>query len=253
MACISMIMHRACSSILAGVSLVLATTGIQASESCKPVYLTFDSGNMRDAVYIRDVLRQKNIRATFFVANNKTVKGNRTLEPAWADFWKSLVRDGHVFGNHTWSHHYVRADEGKRVKAVSREGKWLLLNQADYCRELSQVANGFRKISGASLQPMWRAPAGRTTRQTIFWAAECGYPVHVGWTRHGYLGDDTPSERFSNEKLLQKALKNIRENEIVLMHLGVWDRKQPLAPILPELIDQLRARGFCFKQLSIKP
>jgi peptidoglycan/xylan/chitin deacetylase (PgdA/CDA1 family) len=42
-----------------------------ARAACKPVYLTLDTGNMRDAQGIAEFLRERDIRATFFLANEK--------------------------------------------------------------------------------------------------------------------------------------------------------------------------------------
>ena len=36
---------------------------------------------------------------------------------------KARVAEGHAFGNHTWSHHYVRRDEGERIAATSVDGR----------------------------------------------------------------------------------------------------------------------------------
>ena len=40
-------------------------------------------------------------------------------------------------------------------------------------------------------------------------AKNCGYE-HVGWSPAGFLGDELPSERYSNDALLKKALKDIK-------------------------------------------
>ena len=109
------------------------------------------------------------------------------------------------------------------------------------------------RATGRHPPGLWRAPGGRTTQQSIRWAADCGYPIHVGWDRAGYLGDDLPSEHYSNDALLERTLKSVRNGDILLMHLGVWSRKQPLAPILGPLIRGLRQRSFCFQTLKIAP
>jgi hypothetical protein len=37
-----------------------------------------------------------------------------------------------------------------------------------------------------------------------------------------------------------------------MMHLGIWSRKEPLAPVLEPLIRGLKARGLCFAPLTIQ-
>jgi peptidoglycan/xylan/chitin deacetylase (PgdA/CDA1 family) len=68
------------------------------------------------------------------------------------------------------------------------------------------------------------------------------------------LGDELPSERFSNAHLLQKALQNIRPGDILMAHLGIWSRQDPWAPaVLEPLIVGLKARGLCFATLREHP
>jgi peptidoglycan/xylan/chitin deacetylase (PgdA/CDA1 family) len=85
-------------------------------------------------------------------------------------------------------------------------------------------------------------------------AAEgCGYK-YVGWSPAGFLGDELPSEKFSNAKLLTQALGSIRPGDILLAHLGIWSRKDPWAPAnLEPLIVGLKAKGFCFRNLAPAP
>jgi hypothetical protein len=36
-----------------------------------------------------------------------------------------------------------------------------------------------------------------------------------------------------------------------MMHLGIWSRKEPAAPILKPLVQGLKQRGFCFGTLEV--
>jgi peptidoglycan/xylan/chitin deacetylase (PgdA/CDA1 family) len=54
--------------------------------------------------------------------------------------------------------------------------------------------------------------------------------------------------------LLEKALRDIKAGDILLMHLGIWSRKDPWAPAdLEPLIIDLKAKGFCFSTLREHP
>jgi len=215
---------------------------------CKgTVYLTFDTGNMDQAEYIARVLKKNNIKATFFLANTPTRKGGTALDKHWQAYWQDRVKEGHTFGTHTWSHFYVQEETSdNRVKARSPKGKQAILDEEQYCRELHSVEEQFKKLTGVGLQAMWRAPGGKTTGKTLRWANDCGYPIHVGWDPAGYIGDDRPVSRGSNQYLLGKALSSIKAGDIILMHLGIWNRETPLAPVLPALIKGLQKRDLCF-------
>ncbi len=215
------------------------------------IYLTFDTGNMAQAEAIARTLTEEQVKATFFLANERTHRGDRALDPAWADYWRKRVTEGHTFGNHTWSHFYQRRDGDGKLVAVGPDSKTVTLDRTQFCAELKQVESAFERLTGARLSGQWRAPGGRTTQQSLRWAASCGYPIHVAWNDAGYLGDDLPSDKFPNDVLLERAVKSLVAGDIVLMHLGVWSRKEPLAPILKPLIQGLKAKGLCFGTLNL--
>jgi len=233
---------------------LLALLGLAAvawgAECVGTVHLTLDTGNMAQAEEIARILSEEGVRATFFVANERTLRGDRALDASWAAYWTARAAEGHAFGNHTWSHHYARRDEGDRVLAVDAGGRVVRLDRQGFCAELKRTEDAFLALTGRRLDRIWRAPGGRTTQQTILWAAECGYPVHVGWNAAGALGDDLPSDRFPNAFLLKRALETIRPGDVLIMHLGVWERREPLSAVLRPLIEGLKARKLCFAPLS---
>ncbi len=237
------------------ISISLAASSLAAENTCRAgtVYLTFDTGTMRYAEWIADTLDREKIKATFFLANEPTFRGDHSLDPSWAPYWKRLARAGHRFGNHTWSHLYRprdRADGRVEVTDLNYGSRKIVLDQAGFCRELKRVDDTFNRDTGQRLSGMWRAPGGRTTDRTLRWAASCGYPVHVGWTDAGFIGDELPSSQHPNPVLLERALKNIRGGDIILFHLGIQSRAEPAQPLLAPLIRGLRERGFCFATLD---
>jgi peptidoglycan/xylan/chitin deacetylase (PgdA/CDA1 family) len=222
-----------------------------AGECRGTVYLTFDTGNMAQAETIARILKQEQVRATFFLADEKTFRHDTALAPAWREYWRARVAEGHVFGNHTFRHIYAKRDlpDGRLLATVNYDGPEIKMAEAEFCAELKRTDARFHELTGARLAALWRAPGGHTTRQTIRWAAHCGYPLHVHWDETGFIGDELDSTRFPNDQLLAKALKNIRPGTVTMMHLGIWSRREPLAPVLEPLIRGLRARGLCFATL----
>lgn len=235
-----------------GCFLALLATGAVAAECTGTVYLTFDTGNMAQAENIARILKQEQVRATFFLANEQTYRGDRALDDAWRDYWRARRAEGHAFGNHTFRHTYLRRDLADgRVLAAANNGPEERLDERGFCAELRQVDERFQALTGTHLAGLWRAPGGHTTRQTIRWAASCGYPVHVHWDAAGFIGDELPSEQYPNERLLRQALARIKPGTVVMMHLGIRSRREPAAPILEPLIQGLKARGYCFAPLAV--
>lgn len=238
---------------LLAVSVLGALVGAPAGATeCRGnIYLTFDTGDMSQAEPIARVLREEKVKAVFFLANERTFRGDRALDPAWGGYWKSLATDGHGFGSHTWSHVYVRRDlDDGKLQAVDGAGKPITFTRASYCAEIQRVDETVFRDTGRHLSGMWRAPGWRTTYQSLRFAASCGYPIHVAVSDAGYIRDDLPSEQTPNQALLERALRDLRPGDIVSMHLGMGSRREPGALILQPLIRGLRERGLCFATLE---
>lgn len=238
-----------------GVLALLAGSAI-ASEpvaSCKgTLYLTFDTGNMRHAELIAETLAKHAVKATFFVAQEKTLRGDQALDATWTSFWKARVAEGHAFGSHTWRHGSFRGDAANgKVHYRLMSGSTETLDAAAICQELKAPDQRFKELTGRSLDPLWRAPGGRTTPNTLAAAQTCGYK-HVGWAPAGFLGDELPSESYPNAALVKQALAKLKDGDIVMAHLGIWSRKDPFAPMFDTLIGGLKNKGFCFATLAAR-
>ena len=232
--------------------IALMTAAGTANAACSAtLYLTFDTGNMRHAELIAETLAKHKAKATFFVANEKTLHGDYALDPAWAAYWQARVAEGHAFGSHTWRHGSFRRDQDKLTQYRLMDGKTENLDSDAICAEIRRPDNRFRELTGRTLDPLWRAPGGRTTPRTLKADQDCGYR-HVGWAPAGFLGDELPSETYPNALLVGRALKNLKDGDIVMAHLGIWSRKDPFAPALDELLGGLEARGFCFATLATR-
>jgi hypothetical protein len=52
------------------------------------------------------------------------------------------------------------------------------------------------------------------------------------------------------EPILPYALANLRDGDVMVMHTGIWSRKEPFAPMLDPLLAGLKAKGFCFATVT---
>ncbi len=231
----------------------------QAAPQCKGnIYLTFDTGSQAQAALIAETLQKHHIKASFFLANEKTVNGDYSLDPAWAPYWKARLAEGHVIGSHTFDHDVLVRDaaDGKfetKPGFGSSAGKLRTLSPDQYCEQIRRVDQRFVELTGSHLDPVWRAPAGRTSPRALAAARSCGY-THVGWSPAGFSGDELPSEKYSNASLLAKSLRELRAGDVVLIHMGIWSRKDAWAPAnLEPLIKGLSQKGYCFATLRDHP
>lgn len=238
-----------------------ATAQNSLKNSCaKPLYLTFDTGHMDVAPLIAEVLNRQKVRVTFFAANEATKAGDGSLGMHWAPWWKARAAEGHEFASHTYDHAYWRGDVlgaeptfRIRPSAGSSEGREMTWSAATYCENIAHAARRLQEVTGKKPLPLYRAPGGKTSPKLLAAARACGW-AHAGWSPAGFLGDELPSETFSNAALLKKALNDIREGDILLAHLGIWSRKDAWAPaVLEPLIVGLKEKGFCFETLREHP
>ncbi len=256
-------------SVALAALLALATAGPATSAApaaappCeKPVYLTFDTGHMDVAPLVAQVLQRHQVKVTFFLAAERTKTGGHSLDEQWAPWWRERVAEGHAFGSHTWDHDVWRADLAPAAGAARfrlqptqgpQAGKLREMDEAAYCAELKRPATHFKQMTGAAMAPIFRAPGGKTSPALLAAASRCGFS-HVGWADAGFLGDELPSDKFPNDQLLRKALRDVRAGDILLAHLGIWSRRDAWAPaVLEPLITGLKARGLCFATLREHP
>lgn len=246
-------------AVAATLALLPATPSAATAACTSRVYLTFDTGNMSQAGTIAGILGRHGVRATFFLASERTPRGDRSLDDAWADYWKARVAEGHAFGSHTYDHVYFRpapADGGPAILARpqfgERAGSTLRWDARQLCEELQRVDLRLRALAGRGLDPIWRAPGGRAPPAAMEAARACGY-AHVHWAPAGFLGDELSSETHPNARLLERALRDVRDGDILMAHLGIWSRRDPFAPMLDPLIAGLVRRGFCFATIPEHP
>ena len=215
---------------------------------------------MATAPLIADVLKRHNVKVTFFAANERTQTGDGSLGNTWAPWWKARAAEGHEFASHTYDHVYWRADvpgvEPRfRVRPSSgalagREFTW---SAQQYCAQIALAAERIGDHTGKKALPLFRAAGGKTSARLLQEARKCGYD-HVGWSPAGFLGDELPSDKYPNDALLKKALKDIRPGDILVAHLGIWSRQDPWAPaVLEPLLVGLKDKGLCFATLREHP
>jgi peptidoglycan/xylan/chitin deacetylase (PgdA/CDA1 family) len=249
---------RTATEFVAACAISAGATAVNACE--KPLYLTLDTGHMEVAPLMAEVLNRQGVKVTFFAANERTKAGDGSLGTHWAAWWKARGAEGHEFASHTFDHAYWRSDLASaeprfriRPSAGPLEGKDLVWDAPSYCRQLDLVNARLQTMTGKKPLPLFRAPGGKTSTKLLAAAKACGFE-HVGWASAGFLGDELPSESFSNDALLAKALRDIRAGDILVAHLGIWSRKDPWAPaVLEPLIVGLKAKGFCFQTLREHP
>ncbi|MDB5691004.1 MAG: polysaccharide deacetylase, partial [Alphaproteobacteria bacterium] len=195
------------------------------------VALTFDDGPDADwTPKILDILKQKNVPATFFVVGENALSHPRLLN--------RIVAEGHELGNHSYTH--------PNMALLSERGVSLELNATERLVE-AYTGRGMR---------LFRAPFFGDAEPTT--ADELGPALAAqqrGYLNVGLHVDTEDWQRPGVKAIVDNAVNEVaagtveRSGNIVLLHDGGGDRSQTVEA-LPQLIDALRARGFRFVRTS---
>ncbi|MDQ6768894.1 MAG: polysaccharide deacetylase family protein [Gemmatimonadota bacterium] len=188
----------------------------------KVVALTFDDGpNPYATPLILDTLRQKGVRATFFILGSHAER--------WPELVRRISHEGHQIGNHGYFHRKLHF---KSPFYVSRD-----------------IRLGLRAIkrAGVPAPRYFRAPHGFRSPWTSSIASSYGERT-VGWSLGVY-----DSDRPGVEEIVKRTLEGVTPGSIVLLHDGDGynpdgDRTQTAAA-LPYIIDQLKTQGYEFATL----
>lgn len=187
-------------------------SGFLKNGNGKTVALTFDDGPRPGYVEpILDILREKGVRATFFLVGRYVL--------AHPELVRAIDAGGHTVANHTFYHNNLTSLPPENVYR-----EWRLCNEA-----VEQVIGKKPRFA--------RPPGGRYNDFVAERAAEEGLRI-VLWTNNP--GDYSAS--LDGPSLARKVLSRAREGDIVLLHVGV----APTIDALPEIIDGYRKKGFSF-------
>ena len=216
----------------------------QAKDGKKEMLLTFDGGSNDNAAgNILKVLKENGIKATVFLTGEFIKK--------YPERARRLVADGHLVGNHTYSHpHLTTYSFNEKHATLPGVTKEVVESQLKKTEEL------FRSVTGKDFSPYWRAPFGEKNSQILEWAYHAGYR-HVFWTPKLDTLDwvaDRKSPLFREPRQILRGILSQAEKGdgfldggIVLMHLGSErPDEQGADTILSDLVSQLRSQGYGF-------
>lgn len=190
------------------------------SDSEKVLYLTFDCGYENGNTQpILDALKKHNAKATFFVVGH-------FLETA-PDLVKQMTEDGHAVGNHTYHH--------PDMSSIS--------TLEDFQKELDDVANLFREVTGEELAPYYRPPQGECNTENIKMAQQLGYAT-IFWSL-AYV-DWNQGDQPDHEEAFEKLTTRVHPGAIVLLH----NTSRTNGEILDELLTRWEEMGYRFAPLS---
>lgn len=194
------------------------------SPNAKIAYLTFDDGpSANNTPKILDILKENNIKATFFVIGSMVKQNPEML--------KREKAEGHTIGNHTYSHDY----------------EYLYSSQDNFLNDLKKNEDTIASVIGDHDKKLIRFPGGSFNRLSYQKAAENSGYKYIDWNEETGDGEyqhpqvDVLVNNFKKYDVGQKRM-------VILMHDAAT--KQATVEALPIVIKILKNQGYQFRPIT---
>ncbi|KNF08942.1 peptidoglycan-N-acetylmuramic acid deacetylase PdaC [Gottschalkia purinilytica] len=191
----------------------------KANTQEKVVALTFDDGPSEKVDVILPILKDLDVKATFFLIGSEI---ERYPEEA-----KKLVLDGHQLGNHTYSHNRM------------------VFKSPSYIKQEIEKTNSLIKEAGYEGVIQFRPPNGKKliflpyylkqhNQKTILWDLE---------------PNSYPDINSSSDKIAKYVIDNVKPGSIILLH-PMYDEKGNTINSIKNIVEGLRSKGYTFKTVN---
>ena len=185
----------------------------------KKIFLTFDDGPIPEITeWVLDILKQENIKATFFCIGDNIQK-----HPA---IFKRIIAENHSLGNHTFNH----------LNGWKTSPK-------DYIENVQLCEDEILKHSNLKSK-FFRPPFGKIRRNQASAIQKLGYKLIM----LNVLSYDFDKD-LSQEECLLKVVKNTSNGSIIVFHDSIKANNN-LRFVLPRAIQLLKKKGFIFDKIN---
>lgn len=175
------------------------------------VALTFDDGPSRYTKDIIDALKSNNVNATFFVLGNKI--------EIYKDIIRESIKNGNEIGNHSYNHKWLSKLSTNELLDQINKTQDILKETVNY------TPTCFRPTYGSVNNKIRKSINLSITLWTI----------------------DTKDWKINSvDRIVERAIKDIEDGDIILMH----DIFQRSSEALKKIIPRLKEQGYQFVTIS---
>ena len=221
---------------------------VRGDTSQKQIALIFTGGDYGEGMpHILDVLRDRHIKASFFVT------GDFLRQRELAEYVRRAVGEGHYVGPHSDSHPLYAPWEDRSKTLVTQEFFHVdLRRNIDDLRALGALRDGERS-------PVYFIPPFEWyNADQVRWAREDGIVLFNFTPGSGSNRDYAPEGTkpfVRSAKLIDDILSYEQKDPhglsgfLLLLHLGS-QRQDKVHPQIPRLLDELTNRGYTFVRID---
>lgn len=189
--------------------------------SGKKVYLTFDDGPSSNTDQILDILKDYDVKATFFVVGKTDERSVKA--------YQRIVEEGHTLAMHSYSHKYDEIYESK--EAFARD----LNSLQEYLYETTGVWPRIYRFPGGSSNTVSKVDM----QELIEYLTDIGI-TYFDWN---VASGDAVSRTLPAETIVNNCLSGIEKQKesVILMHDA--SNKGTTIEALPRIIEAIQEQG----------
>lgn len=189
--------------------------------SGKKVYLTFDDGPSSNTDQILDILKDYDVKATFFVVGKTDERSVKA--------YQRIVEEGHTLAMHSYSHRYDEIYESK--EAFARD----LNSLQEYLYETTGVWPRIYRFPGGSSNTVSKVDM----QELIEYLTDIGI-TYFDWN---VASGDAVSRTLPAETIVNNCLSGIEKQKesVILMHDA--SNKGTTIEALPQIIEAIQEQG----------
>lgn len=203
----------------------------------KLVFLTFDDGpSLDNTPKVLDILKEHNVKGTFFVLGINLDKGE-----AYRELLKRTLYEGHAIANHGYSHDYGYLYPGR------------VINQENLLSDMNKSRDKMKEILGKNFDTrVLRLPGGIRSWKGQTAALERLNSEGLTVLEWNALSGDAEGKFKTPDELLQNAIRTAGNSNVVvmLMHDFAGKGGRLSREALPKIIEYFKQNGYKFATLS---
>ena len=196
----------------------------------KRAFLTFDDGPSKSVtIPILDILKQYNVKATFFVLGSNVER--------YPEIVKRAYQEGHYIGNHGFTHVYANIyssqqavlDEYNRTETAIKNA----IGNQNYNSRLFRFPGG---TAGGKYAQIKTDAVNLLNQNSI---------AHLDW--NALTADSAGLTDVNAMKTYVESTIGNKNSVVILMHDN--GAKKATYELLPQLIQELQAKGYVFENI----
>jgi peptidoglycan/xylan/chitin deacetylase (PgdA/CDA1 family) len=199
-------------------------TGGSVGTSGNRVALTFDDGpDPRTTPLILDTLRERGVRATFFVVGRQVAQNPGLL--------RRIVAEGHTIGNHTYDHADMSGQSARQMRDELRSTQEAVDDALGHHHQMALMRPPYGNpyLDGSDALPAFRSVVREQELIPVTWTVDPS----------DYLLGDNPDGVVRAVERADEAGAKGEADEVVLLH----DNQRQTAEALPGIIDHYEESG----------